>query len=190
DTINWQWVETKSVLVKKGYVPPIHDFALYNMSGENITDSILRSETFVFLVVAYNIEKANAAALRQLDTLAQYALASSNIKFYAVTASPVRTVQKISEKLQLSYPFLTADETLQKTMIRSNPGILLLHKGTVLKKWHYSQFSWKYTDTDVLKQVATQQRVIREKYVTLAFLLILAFLLSLNAAIFQKFKVK
>lgn len=190
DTVNWQWVETKSVLVKKGYVPPIHDFALYNQAGENMTDSILKSDAFVFLVVAYNIEKACSKALQRLDTLAQYALSTPNIRFYAVTASPLGEVQKISEKLQLSYPFLTADETLQKTMIRSNPGIILLYKGTVLKKWHYSQFTWKYTDTDVLKQVASQQRIIREKYVTLAFLLGLAFLLSLNAAIFQKFRDK
>ncbi|MEJ5264916.1 MAG: BT_3928 family protein [Bacteroidales bacterium] len=186
DTVNWQWVETKSVLVKKGYVPPIHDFALYTPHGENITDSILRSDAFVFLMVSYNIEKANSQALQRFDTLAQYALASPNIRFYAITASSMGAVQRVSEKLHLSYSFLTADETLQKTMIRSNPGILLLYKGTVLKKWHYSQFAWNYSDFDVLKQVATQQRIIKEKFATISFLLLLAFLLSVNAAIFRK----
>jgi len=117
-------------------------------------------------------------------------MSSSNIRFYAVTASPVGATQRITENLQLSYPFLTADETMLKTMIRSNPGILLLYKGTILKKWHYAQFSWNYNDTDVLKQVTVQQRMLREKFVTLSFILILAFLLSINLVIFQKFVAK
>jgi len=190
DTANWQWVETKSVLIKKGYTPPIHDFALYNHEGNNLTDSILKSDAFVFLLVAYNIEKACPEALKRLDTLAQFAMSSSNIRFYAVTASPVGAIQRITENLLLSYPFLTADETMLKTMIRSNPGILLLYKGTILKKWHYAQFSWNYNDTDVLKQVTVQQRMLREKFVTLSFILILAFLLSINLVIFQKFVAK
>ncbi|MCX7986172.1 MAG: DoxX family protein, partial [Bacteroidales bacterium] len=185
DTVNWQWVETKSVLVKKGYTPPIHDFAFYSETGENMTDSILRTNAYVFLVVAYNIEKANNSALQTLDTLAQYAFASSDIRFYAVTASPIGTVKRKSELLQISYSFLTADETLLKTMIRSNPGIFLLHKGTILKKWHYAQFKWNYKDQDVLKQVVELHRKNKEKFVTLSFIFAFIFLFSINALLFQ-----
>jgi hypothetical protein len=144
----------------------------------------LRTDDFVFLVVAYNIEKADKTFLQRIDTLAQYALSIPNVRFYAVTASPMGTINRVTADLKLGYTFLNADETMLKTMIRSNPGILLMHKGTILKKWHYSQFKWNYNDEDVLKQVALEQRREKEKLKTLTFGLVLALLLVLNALVF------
>jgi len=43
---------------------------------------------------------------------------------------------KISQQLSLNFYF--TDETTLKTIIRSNPGLLLLKEGIILAKWHYN----------------------------------------------------
>ena len=41
DDSSWKFIDQKSVLIKKGYQPPIHDFSITTTDGENITDRIL-----------------------------------------------------------------------------------------------------------------------------------------------------
>ncbi len=187
DTINWQWHETKSILVKKGYVPEIHDFAFYTLEGNNVTDSIL-SDAFVFLFISTKLNKVDPQILLRFDTLNQYVRQFDNARFYAVTASPTHTIHRILNQYHLTYNFLTADETLLKTMIRSNPGIMLLHNGTVLKKWHYKQFKWNYNQKDILKQLVEEHRVIRERLLIYYFIFVLALLITMNFIAFYLVK--
>ena len=56
---SWTFVDQKSVLIKKGYEPPIHDFELMNMEFEDMTYDILESEDAVTLVIMYNLAKTD-----------------------------------------------------------------------------------------------------------------------------------
>ncbi len=179
DTLNWQWVDTRSVLIKKGYTPPIHDFSISSIDGQNITDSILSSNKFVYLAIAYNLKKADKTALKKLDTLAMYCASSTDKVFYAVTASTVGDIHSVSSELHLLYPFYVADETMLKTVIRANPGLLLLYKGTIIGKWHFNDFNYNIHDTDVLKQPIYELNKKTEKYSTITFFSVLVFLITL-----------
>lgn len=180
DTLTWQWVETRSVLIKKGYTPPIHDFSISSPDGINITDSILLSNKFVYLAIAYNLKKADKEALKKLDTLAMYCANTTDIAFYAVTASTSNDINTITSELHLMYTFNNADETMLKTVIRSNPGMLLLYKGTIIGKWHFNDLNDKVHDIYVLKQPIYELKRKTEKYISIAFFGVLAFLISLS----------
>ncbi|HOT14968.1 MAG TPA: DoxX family protein [Bacteroidales bacterium] len=138
DSLTWKWVETKSVLVEKGYTPPIHDFVISDHEGNDITQQILNDSGYVFLFISYNLKLANAAALKNADSLYLYYSGKPDTRFYAVTASTVGVQSQIKDSLGLNMAFNTGDETMLKTVIRSNPGLVLLKNGTVLGKWHYN----------------------------------------------------
>ncbi len=134
---SWEWVETKNILVKKGYEPPIHDFAIVSTIGEDVTDLIIDYEGYVFLFISPDLEKAD---LKYLNRIAYFSgLASLNgHKFIGLTASNIDQINEFTAKFNLSFNFYNTDETTLKTIIRSNPGIMLLHRGTIIAKWPVS----------------------------------------------------
>ena len=132
----WTWVETKNILVSRGYEPPIHDFSLTSTDGEEITDQVLTDQGYSFLIVAYDVKKSNKNALSQLAKLMEMAL-DNNYKVYGMTASVAEVVETETKPLDLPFEFYTTDDITLKTIIRSNPGLVLIKEGTIIAKWHY-----------------------------------------------------
>lgn len=128
--------KTETVILKEGYEPPVHDFII-SLRGEDITDQIL-DHPGIFLLVAYNIEKTHAEAYGK--GINDFANASQRLghPFMGLSASLDGLVEETRHELQAPFPFCSADETTLKTIIRANPGIVLLKKGVVVKKWHYN----------------------------------------------------
>jgi hypothetical protein len=59
----------------------------------------------------------------------------AGIRLFAVTSSPLDMADAFTNEKQLPFKFNNADETLLKTVVRSNPGVMFWHDGTVLDKW-------------------------------------------------------
>jgi hypothetical protein len=138
----WQWVETKSELVKKGYHPPIHDFSFTNSQGEDATDSIIYDSSFVFLAISHKLTKANTRGLEQLKSTYDYSQ-QNDFKFYLATASTSDEISYYTSKFRLPFHFYAADNIMLKTVVRSNPGLVLIKNGTIIGKWHYNDFPTK-----------------------------------------------
>jgi uncharacterized membrane protein YphA (DoxX/SURF4 family) len=136
----WEFVSQESKLVSKGYEPPIHDFSISAPNGHDITEIVLKNPGYTFLLVSYNLNKANQEGLSKADKLNKIAQSLDNLNFYALTASTNADTRKVIDKLKLSYDFNNVDETVLKTIIRANPGLLLIKNGTVLANWHYNDF--------------------------------------------------
>jgi hypothetical protein len=132
----WKWVETRQKLLKKGYTPPIHDFSITNSEGTDITDTVLSDQGYVFLIISPNLTRASMTGFESLKPMA---LRARELGFtvYGLTASSGDQVAAFRQRTGTPYPFCTADETTLKTIIRANPGVLLLHEGTVIGKWNY-----------------------------------------------------
>ena len=124
---SWTFVESKSVLLKKGYQPQITDFNIYNKTGEEVTDDIIRSSGLVFLLISPKLEMADDEQMDVINGVYDYAF-EHHIPFYGVTGSSSETMDVWSENTGSEYPFLVADEVLLKTIIRSNPGLVLLEQ--------------------------------------------------------------
>jgi len=137
DDSTWIYRDTKTVLVKKGYTPPIHDFSITTEEGAEITDEVLNDEGYTFLLVAHRLSKSDRQALREASDIAAFCNEKGH-RFYGLTASPQSEIEPLKSELGLKYDFCFTDEITLKTIIRANPGLVLLHKGTVIGKWHYN----------------------------------------------------
>jgi hypothetical protein len=135
DTLKWEFVDSESKLVKKGYEPPIHDFAIMDTDGFDLVNEILRDEDYSMLMLAHDLGSSDRDALITAGEWAQLELFARDFSFYAVSAATSSEVESISAELGLGYPFLAGDEIMLKTIVRSNPGFLLIRNGIILGKW-------------------------------------------------------
>ena len=135
----WKFIDSKTVQVKEGYIPPIHDFSVADRkTGKDLTDSVLRHKGYTFLLIAPYLERADDSNFGDIDQLYEYAQ-TYNIPFYCLTASSAKAIQRWRDITGAEYPFCITDETTLKTIVRSNPGLLLLKDGTIINKWSHNQ---------------------------------------------------
>ncbi len=140
DTLLWVFESSDSKLIKKGFEAPIHDFAIMDEDGNNLADEILADRDYSLVLISNNLTDADQSALQIAQGWSQLEILASDFTFYAVTATPSAEVQSITSALNLGYGFYAADEIMLKTIVRSNPGFVLLKNGTILEKWGYRDF--------------------------------------------------
>jgi hypothetical protein len=133
---SWKFIEQKSVLVKKGYVTPIHDFSIINMQNEDITDKVLNNSGITVLMISKKLGEANPGNLAKGFDLSNWCN-TTGIDFYVLTASGRDEVTDYHNGVK----FCNCDETTLKTIIRSNPGYIMLKNGTIIGKWAWSDMS-------------------------------------------------
>lgn len=134
----WEYVDTRTVQTRKGYEPPIHDFALTSCdTGEDITEQVLTKKGYTFLLVSPRLAVADDSNFGDIDQIYEYA-EENGIDFYCVTASANDEIERWRDLTGAEYQFCNADETTLKTMIRSNPGLMLLKDGTIIGKWSHN----------------------------------------------------
>lgn len=136
DTVNWEYASSSEKLVKEGFKAPIHDFVIEHPELGDITEEVLNDPSYTFLVIAYNINKSDASYQERINHLASYAQ-DKGYRFYCLTASTADDVQKYAERHHTNYDFCSTDEIQLKTIVRSNPGLVLLREGTILGKWSH-----------------------------------------------------
>ena len=132
----WKWVETKQDLVKKGEEPPIHDFSITTLQGEDITSNVLSDTGTVFLIIAPKLENASQKGRTMMNELAMKAL-NTGFTVYCLTASATTGVDNFIRNFRPAFDICTTDETTLKTIIRANPGLMIISKGTILGKWNF-----------------------------------------------------
>jgi hypothetical protein len=140
DTLQWEFVDSESKLVKRGYEPPIHDFAIMDPYGNDLVDEILSDGGYSLVMVSHDLAAADQEALSHAVEWSQLEIFASDFSFYAVTSSSSAEVESISAELGLAYNFMAGDEIMLKTIVRSNPGFMLVKNGIILGKWAYRDF--------------------------------------------------
>lgn len=131
---SWTFVRRESRLVSQGYVPPITDFYLTSLDGEDVTQDVLEHLGYTFLLVARDLKRTNEGMLDIINDLHDYARVGGH-PFYMVTSSDAETIGRWNEHTGAAYPYLNADETLLKTMLRTNLGLIVLKDATIIGKW-------------------------------------------------------
>jgi hypothetical protein len=129
----WKFVDQKSVLIRKGFQPPIHDFSITSSENEDITEKVLNYKDYSLLMVSKKLKDAESRELQKGFELGLQCLANG-INFYILTASGSDDLKKFDNGLL----FCSGDETTLKTIVRANPGYLLLKEGTIIGKWSWA----------------------------------------------------
>jgi len=144
---NWEIVGTpESKLVKAGYQPKIKDLLITDASGTDYTKELIENPYYNLVVVAYNLKETNDEGMAKINALALNATEQYNIRPILLTANSAQDADAYSKRMKLFMEVFYADAVPLKSMVRANPGVLLLKNGVVINKWHYSNVP----DIDVL----------------------------------------
>jgi uncharacterized membrane protein YphA (DoxX/SURF4 family) len=139
DDSTWVWKDTKSVLVKKGYTPPIHDFVIRDANGSDYTEEILSEPGYHFFLVCHDINKTKRRVQDKVNAFA--GLCEKNgIRFIGLSGSTVQATDVFRHDVNAMYDYYFCDAIPLKTMIRSNPGLMLIKGGNVVDMWHHNDF--------------------------------------------------
>lgn len=140
----WTFVSSQTVVKEKGYEPPIHDFAITSMEdGTDLTEEILNDSSYTFLLIAPWLHIADDSGMDLINEIYDYSI-EHGYRFLCLTASTEEDIAAWQENTGAEYPFALMDEITLKTIVRSNPGLVLLKKGTVLQKWSVSNLPDEY----------------------------------------------
>lgn len=153
----WTFVDRVTEMKEAGYEPPIHDFVLLRMAdGEDVTEEVLADSGYTFLMVAHQLETADDSYSDLLNELYDYCR-TYGYTFYGLTASTEDMVEQWLDRTGGEYSFCSVDDITLKTIVRSNPGLMLLKGGVVLNKWAYGNVPDEYQLTAPLEQLSLAQ---------------------------------
>ena len=117
---------------------PYADFFIENVKdGEDITETLLNDSSYLFLMVSPYLEQADDSRLDLINELYEYAN-EHGYGFYCLTSSTHQNIERWREITGAEYPFCLTDGITLKTVIRSNPGLLLMKDGTIIRKWSHN----------------------------------------------------
>jgi len=125
-------------LIQKGYQPPIHDLTMVSVEdGTDIVDEVINDSSFSILMISYKLSKASTSNIDEFNEIAEYAK-SKGYRYICMTSSTDEEISAFMNDFNPVYPLYLADETTLKTIIRSNPGLVLLKGGVVKAKWSHN----------------------------------------------------
>lgn len=135
---NWEVVGTpEKKLIKKGYDVKIKDLVITDASGTDYTKELIENPYYNLVIVAYDLKHTNEKAMAEINALALNATEQFNIRTVLLTSNSSQEAMAFSKRLKLFSEVFYADAVPLKSMVRANPGVLLLKNGTIVNKWHY-----------------------------------------------------
>ncbi|MDC6352420.1 DoxX family protein [Zeaxanthinibacter sp. PT1] len=134
-SVDGEFIGVETTEIQEGYEPPIHDFTI-EQGGQDFASAMLQEDRLV-MVIAYDLGKSDLHAFAEVRDMTQKAI-DAGYKVIGMSASDEEAAAAVKKKYGLNFNFYFTDQTTLKTIIRSNPGILVLHKGTVVQKKHHN----------------------------------------------------
>jgi uncharacterized membrane protein YphA (DoxX/SURF4 family) len=132
-TEDWEYVSRKDIVLDPGIPAKITNLYIFNEDREEVTDDLLNDPEYSLVVISYKLSKTcEDCFAKHLNNLAAESK-KAGITFYGITSDDAT---EFISKNNVPFNFYSADETPLKTIIRSNPGLLLLKNGVVVNKWH------------------------------------------------------
>ncbi|MEO6347009.1 MAG: BT_3928 family protein [Aquaticitalea sp.] len=134
-TVEGEYISVDYKTIKEGYVPPIQDFSIES-DDEDLTQQFL-DEPKLVMVIMYDLSKGEQAGVEKLKSMSDEAL-KKGYKVIGLTSSGGDAKTKFKLNHHLNFDFYLCDEKVLKTIVRANPGIVVLNKGTITQKVHWN----------------------------------------------------
>lgn len=133
--VDGEFIGVETEEVQAGYEPPIHDFTIEQYGNDQA--SILLKKPKLAMIIAYDLAKSDAKGFEAMSEVARQAEAAG-YEVIGMSASSTEDAAALSARFELTFPFYFTDATTLKTIIRSNPGVVLLENGTITQKVHHN----------------------------------------------------
>jgi uncharacterized membrane protein YphA (DoxX/SURF4 family) len=160
----WKFVRVANKIIKKGYVSPMVDFSILTIdTRKDITDSILNLPGHVFLLVLPHAEDASLKYAAKINALADYCAVQDSLHFFALSGSGEEEVARFAVQTGAMYPFYITDEKPLKSMVRANPGLVLLQDATVLAKWNAADIPSPEQMREKTGRVSNEKIIVRHE---------------------------
>lgn len=128
-----EYIDREEKVVREGYKPPIHDFTISDLNGDEYTEDFLVAD-YVIFAINYKVEKARTNSFKRVNEIYDWAI-ENNVRMIGLSNSLPLDIKAYSIVRKIPYETYMTDGTTLKTIIRSNPGIVMLKKGTIMGKW-------------------------------------------------------
>jgi uncharacterized membrane protein YphA (DoxX/SURF4 family)/uncharacterized protein YnzC (UPF0291/DUF896 family) len=152
DLENYQFVDRIDKVVREGDKPKIHDFKIVDADGNDHTQEFLNNPEYSFMLVAYDLNKTNKKVQGKINELAN-ACTKNKIQFFGLTSTLASETDLFRHEHQNMFDYYFCDATTLKTIIRSNPGLVLLQNGVVINMWHFNDLpTWQQVNDQYLKK--------------------------------------
>jgi uncharacterized membrane protein YphA (DoxX/SURF4 family) len=150
---SWEFVDRKETIIQEYIGAPVEEFVVQDEYGYDVAEEIIGNPEYQFILVVYDVNRTNERSFtRKINEFAQQA-ESDNISFVVLSGSSIDDIELFRHKIQAAYPFYQADAIKLKTMIRSNPGLILMKDWVVLGKWHHRNIpDYQDVKEDYLKE--------------------------------------
>ena len=133
--VDGEFIEVETTEIQAGYEPPIHDFTI-EKDDKDYTEQFLNEENLI-VVIAYSLGNAQKDGFYPVRDVTNEAL-KKGYKVIGLSASSAKLTSELVADYGLNFDFYFCDETTLKTIVRSNPGLLELQKGTIMQKLHFN----------------------------------------------------
>lgn len=135
----WTFVDQKTVLISEGYRPAIENFKIFDEHFVDIVPELLAYNGYSYLLIMHNCNLAAEKGAIAAEKIYQK-IRNTNIRFYAVTASNEVDIAQFIARTGVTFPWYTADPVMLKTIIRANPGMVLMKNAVIVGKWNWRDF--------------------------------------------------
>lgn len=153
DLDNWTFVDRKDVMIQKGDDPKMKDFAIKDANGSDNAASLFEEEEYIFFIIIPELKKVNIKGYEKLIKITD-AAADDGKYVFVLTGSLMDDMKAFEDKhnKEYEYEIYNTDATPLKTIMRSNPGLMILKKGVIVGKYHYNELTdYKTLKKEVIK---------------------------------------
>lgn len=133
--VDGEFIDYETKLIQEGYEPPVHDFTI-ERDDTDYTTTYLEKENLI-AIVAYNLDKTEREAYYDIKRITEDAI-RQGYEVIGLSSSGADVQEQFVRDYKLPFDFYFTDETVLKTIIRSNPGIVSLDKATIKQKLHWN----------------------------------------------------
>lgn len=133
--VDGEFVSYEVVQISEGYEPPVHDFTI-ERDEQDFTTQFLETENLI-VIIAYNLRNTEREGYYNIKNTTEEAI-KKGYTVIGLSSSAQGETEAFIRDFKLPFKFYFTDETVLKTIVRANPGIVSLNKGTILQKLHYN----------------------------------------------------